>query len=224
MISEAGHLREIAHRRLTGVALPVRVRRERRGRVERRVRGDRAKALGIEWQPALQALQRVEGQHRDAAEGDERRRVLRPAHLALRVDAARAIEGSLHRAQHAIEPGAFAREHPRHVAPRRPRHRGDRGEEHGDLQPTVGSHIRSIQKRSGRNSATMRYPSNPIAASNPTKSSVVTCASLDPLTGRDVCGGHDKEREREPDEHDVRHHHVPCSVEAGARNRTLKTR
>ena len=71
---EPEHLREVAHRRLAAVALPVRVRGEADGGVERRVGADRAEALRIQRQPLLQALQQVddeqagdvEDQHRDA--------------------------------------------------------------------------------------------------------------------------------------------------------------
>ena len=81
VVRQAGHLGEIAHRRLAGVPLPVRVGRERCGGVERGMRRHRAEALRIERQPSLQALQRVQDQHRDAAERQQRRRVLGPAHL-----------------------------------------------------------------------------------------------------------------------------------------------
>ena len=100
VVREPGHLREIAHRRLAAVGLPVRVGRERRRRVEREVGRDGAEALRIPRQPLLHALHQVEHQHRDDAEQQHRDGVLGPAHLARLVDAGRSIDQPLDRPKH----------------------------------------------------------------------------------------------------------------------------
>src|ERR1039458_8101051 len=58
---QAGHLHQIAHRRLAGVALPVGVGDETDGRIERRVGANRGQMLRVERQPDLQSLQHVDG-------------------------------------------------------------------------------------------------------------------------------------------------------------------
>ena len=59
---EAEHLREMTHRRLAAVVLPVGVGDEADRRVEREIRRHRVEPLRIERQTVLQPLQRVERQ------------------------------------------------------------------------------------------------------------------------------------------------------------------
>ena len=112
VVREAGHLREVAHRRLAAVGLPVRVGRERRGGVEGQVGRDGAEALRVERQQLLQPLHRVEHQHRDDAEQQQRDGVLGPSHLVRLVDAGQPVDQPLDRPQHRIEPRPLTREHP----------------------------------------------------------------------------------------------------------------
>jgi hypothetical protein len=60
VVGEPGHLREIAHGRLTAVRLPVRIRGERHGRVECQRRRHGTKSLRVERQHLLQPLHRVQ--------------------------------------------------------------------------------------------------------------------------------------------------------------------
>ena len=75
---EPGHLRQVAHRRLAAVVLPVRVRDEARGGVERERGRDAGDVRRVQEQRALDALEEEEPEHRDAAEREERERVDRP--------------------------------------------------------------------------------------------------------------------------------------------------
>ena len=61
---QAGHLAQVRHRRLAAVVLPVRVRDEARGRVDRDVRRDRGQVVRVQRQAILQPQQQVE-QHRE---------------------------------------------------------------------------------------------------------------------------------------------------------------
>ena len=126
VVREPRHLRQVAHRRLGDVGLPVRVRRERRRGVEREVGRDGAERLRVEGQRGLEPLHQVEHDHRDDAEEHERDRVLGPAHLVLLVDARQAVDEPLDRTEHGIEPRALAREHARHERPERLGDREDR--------------------------------------------------------------------------------------------------
>ena len=89
---QARHLREVAHRVLAGVVLPVRVGHEADRRVERERLGHRADVGGVEGQGPLEALQGVEHEHRHPAEGEEGVGVGAPALLAVGVDAAQAVD------------------------------------------------------------------------------------------------------------------------------------
>ena len=89
---EPGHLGEVRHRRLARVALPVGVGREGDGRVPGRVGRDRPEAVGVEGQPLLEALHRVEDDERGGVDDQHRDRPFDPALVLLRVDAAETID------------------------------------------------------------------------------------------------------------------------------------
>ncbi len=65
---QAGHLRQIAHRLLASVVLPVGIRREAGGGIKCELRLDIRQMLGIERQPLLGALDNVQKQHARKAE------------------------------------------------------------------------------------------------------------------------------------------------------------
>ena len=121
---EAEHLREIAHRRLAAVALPVRVRREADGRVERRVRAHGREPLRVQRQHALQALQQIDDDEADEVEEQHGERVALPVALAALVDAGDAIDAALEPAEHRREQRALALVDGRHEHAER-LHRGD---------------------------------------------------------------------------------------------------
>ena len=112
---EPGHLREVGHRALARVALPVRVRREGDRRVPGGVGRDRSEAVRVQRQPALEALKPVEQDERRAVDDEHRDRPLHPGLVLPRVDAAEAIDPALERAEHAVEKRPLRREHPFHV-------------------------------------------------------------------------------------------------------------
>ena len=101
---EPGHLGEVAHRRLAGVVLPVRVGDEADRGVERERRRDGCDVGRVERQRALDALEHVEAEHRDDAEREQRERV--DVHRCSRsgVDAASAVDDALDREEHAVRP------------------------------------------------------------------------------------------------------------------------
>ena len=87
MIGQARHLREITHRGLAAVGLPVRIGCERGRRAEGQGRVHIAEFLRIERQPFLRPLDEVENSHGYAAEQKHGHRIFRPAHLAGFIDA-----------------------------------------------------------------------------------------------------------------------------------------
>ena len=84
---EGAHLRQVRHRRLARIVLPVRVRDERDRRVEAERRADRPEMLGVERQRPLQPDHPVDDEDGDGGVGDERSGVALPALLDLGVDA-----------------------------------------------------------------------------------------------------------------------------------------
>ena len=137
---EPGHLGEVAHRQLAAVVLPVRVRDER----DRRVEGERRRhALGVgrvERQRPLDALQRVQAQHRDEAERDQRERVHGPRLLAGRIDAADAVDHALDRSEDPVAAVRAAAEDAGDVGAEDARRDEQDRDEHAELQPAVRAH------------------------------------------------------------------------------------
>ena len=105
---EAEHLRQMAHRRLAAVELPVGVGQEADRGVEGEVGRDRPLAGGIERQHGLQPQDRVEQQEARRLEDQHGDRVGQPGLLLRRVDAGEAIQAALDRAEHGGEQGALA--------------------------------------------------------------------------------------------------------------------
>ena len=91
---KAEHLDQVAHRRLTGVRLPVRVGHERGGRVERQALLDVGESER-QRQVVLQAQQEVQGEHAHGGECEHRARVHRPTLVGVRVDSHRPVEDPL---------------------------------------------------------------------------------------------------------------------------------
>ena len=67
MPGQSRHLREVAHRGLTRVCLPVSVGREARRRVKCQVWRDRIKVLRVQRQDLLQPLDRIGDEQGDGA-------------------------------------------------------------------------------------------------------------------------------------------------------------
>ena len=106
---EAEHLRQVAHRRLAAVVLPIGVGDEAHRRVEGEVGGNPAKALRIERQIGLEPLQGVERRKSDHAEGQHRHRVGKPVLLPRRINAGESVEDALNGRERGREQAALAR-------------------------------------------------------------------------------------------------------------------
>ena len=146
------HLRQVAHRRLAAVALPVGVGGEADGRVERRVGRDGAEPLRVERQHALEALQEVDHEQAGEIEQQHRDGVGLPGHPLLGIDAGQPIEQPLERAEQPIEQQRRAIVDAGHVRAQRLGQRNQDDEVEEDLEESVGRH----QKRSGASRATRR--------------------------------------------------------------------
>lgn len=149
---EPEHLREIAHRRLAGVSLPVGVGGEAHGGVEGRVRRERGKLLRIEWQPHLQPLQRVNSERADQGKHQQPDGVLLPAHLPLGIDAAQPVDPVLERRTRAQRPDRASVEDVRHVEADRLHAHEREHKKADDQRPRSRGH----QNFSGRKSAYSR--------------------------------------------------------------------
>ena len=86
------HLGQVAHRRFAGVALPVGIGDEADGGVEGRIGRDRAEALRVERQPALQTLYGVGEHEAEGVEDHDGEGVFQPAHFFFGADAAETVE------------------------------------------------------------------------------------------------------------------------------------
>ena len=137
---ESAHLREVAHRRLAGVVLPVRVRDEADGGVEGERRRDALHAGRVEEERALDALEQVEAEDRDGAEGENRVRVDGPALLPLGVDADHAVHETLDRCEHAVLGQRLAPEDAGDEGAEDARTDEERCRKHGELEPARGAH------------------------------------------------------------------------------------
>ena len=82
---EAEHLRQMAHRRLAGVVLPVGVGDEADRRVEGEIRRHGVEAAWVQRQQALEPLNSVENEEARDGEGQHRQRIGEPVLLARRV-------------------------------------------------------------------------------------------------------------------------------------------
>ena len=159
----AEHLRQIAHRGLAAVGLPVRVRDEAHGRVERRVGLDGGQVLRIQGQKMLDPLQHIEKDESGRIECQHRQGVPLPAYLPSRIDIAETVDQPFERPQHSVEADGLSLVHPCHV----PSQRLDEGQQHDqieyDLQQPKGVH----QNFSGLSNAISRYTSRPAVVMPP---------------------------------------------------------
>ncbi len=135
---ETSHLRQIAHRGLATVVLPVGVRREADGGVEGQHRVHRHLPLRIERQESSGARSNaVEQQHAGRAEEQHRDGVDLPVLLALLVHTAHPVDDALDGPQHWREPGAPSREDRGEVQPHRLGDEQQQEKIDGDLRDAV---------------------------------------------------------------------------------------
>jgi hypothetical protein len=143
MERQSRHLREVTHRRLAGIRLPVRVSGERSCGVEGEVLGcNCAEMLRVEWQHALDPLDHVEHEHRYPAEQKHRDGVFAPAHFPFLVDASDPVKQALDRSQHGIKKRPFPCKYSRHEDTKRLGDGENQRQKYEDLQPAVDGHFR----------------------------------------------------------------------------------
>ena len=141
---ELRHLREVGHRLLADVGLPVGVGRERGRGLEGLPFYDARKVLGIERERSLQPQREVSDKHGRDAEEQQTRRVIRPVLICFFVDSAEAIDRPLEKS----EPVVRALVHLVHVNAHRLRHR----EQHRAIEEDLNPAVRRHQNFSGRSS------------------------------------------------------------------------
>ena len=139
------HLREVRHRRLAAVALPVRVGGERHRCLERLASRQRREFLRVERQQVLQAQHDVGQQQRREAEQQQRAEVAAPVLVFLVVDAGDRVNRSLEQPQKS----ETAVEHTHQVQAERfgDRQRDERKNQ--DLHPAIHRHRRGLRTAQG---------------------------------------------------------------------------
>ena len=147
MPSKARHLRQIAHRRLAAVRLPVGIRGKARRGIEREVRGHRSKILRIQRQDMLQAFDAVGHQQCDRAEHEHRQSILLPVLVLLRINAAKLVEQPLNRSEEARQRLLVPLEYTIHVAAERLGYRENYRRKEQNLNPSICCHNFSIFAR-----------------------------------------------------------------------------
>ncbi len=144
------HLDEVAHGRLGYVGLPVGVGVEAHRRVEGEPFLDRRLPGRIEErQQRLETHQRIEAEEARQAEHQHRHGIGDPTLLALRIDAAQAVEQALEWAQHRRQKSTLAGEDARHVTAERLHEQDDDHAIERDLKPTVEGHRRCSSEAFG---------------------------------------------------------------------------
>ena len=146
------HLRQVAHRRLAAVALPVRIGGEAHGRVERDLGCHRSERVRVEWERRLQTLKGVHDEQTEDVEDQEGSSVAPPPHLFVGANAGRSIEEPFDRADDALCERRLAHVHARHVTTERHRER----DEHDDVQRALEDRVASHPSFSGCRSAKKR--------------------------------------------------------------------
>ncbi|MNV22659.1 hypothetical protein D3C71_1136430 [compost metagenome] len=146
------HLRQVAHRRLAAIALPVGIGDETDGRVQGGVRRHRAHAGGVQGQQALHALQGVDRNDADDVEGQHGQGISLPAHLGLGVDTRQTVDATLYGAAPGGQPGMPVFHGDADVAPKEGRDRKQDRQVQTQQPEEFGGH----QNFSGLNSATSR--------------------------------------------------------------------
>lgn len=131
------HLREVGQHHFAAIALPVGIGREADRSVESEVRRNIGETLGVQRQPQLQALQRIDREQTRGIEEQHRQRVAAPAHVVGGLGAGEAIQTAFERSEPAHEDRQPALEHPGHVETERPGQR----EQHDDVEPCLEAGI-----------------------------------------------------------------------------------
>jgi hypothetical protein len=140
---QAVHLGQVAHGGLAAVGLPVGVGDEADSGVESQVRRGVGHGLGIEGQPQLQALQGVDGEHAEQAEGQHGAGIAAPAHVVAVAHTGQAVAEVLQRPQPGHEGRQVTPVDAGHVQPQGPGQEEEDGEEEAVLQEEVGVHEKS---------------------------------------------------------------------------------
>ncbi len=142
MSCEAGHLRQIAHRALWHIRLPVRIGGETGGRVPRQVRTHRCQMLRIPRKHCLKSLYGIRNEHAYCRKPEQGKSVLAPIHLLIRFHAGQPVNQPLAGTQHRVEPSAFTLEDAGQVDAHRANGKQQNDRVDSKLQPPIGSHVR----------------------------------------------------------------------------------
>jgi hypothetical protein len=100
-----------------------------------------AESHGVEGQHTLEALEQIEDQKAEDAEGEQASGVLGPALVDSFLDAAKDVAEAFERPENGMKKRPVARENFRHVRAHRLGEGENQDEEGGNLQSSVGCHI-----------------------------------------------------------------------------------
>ena len=132
------HLREVGKRRLTAVALPVRVRHETDRRIEGEIRAHRAEPLRVQREQVLKTKDRIGEEESRQAEQDQRRAVALPILLSSRADPEKPRQQPFKGFHHRIEKRSARRvQDMNEVASNRLRQERQEADKQGQLHPSV---------------------------------------------------------------------------------------
>ena len=134
------HLREITHRVLPGIRLPVRVRDETNGCVQGQRPRDIGELLRIKRQMRLRHLQRHQRKHPQHVENQHRPKKAPPGHLLVRRGAPQPVDQFFQRHQYRRKPRPLALEHPGHVAAQQRCERDQQSEVNSNLNQFIHVH------------------------------------------------------------------------------------
>ena len=192
---EPGHLAEVAHRRLAGVVLPVRVGHERRGRVEGHVPRRRVELLWVEAREVPQRLRTqddVQQQPPREREDDHASRIGLPVLTLVGVDPQDPVKQSLRGSEQRVEQRALACVDGGHVATERQR---ERRQDHHEQRRSSASRGRSWRQNfSPRRSAYSRYAQTSTEAIRPNRSAPLIEATRNVISGRSRRSGRGESR------------------------------
>ena len=141
LMRQAEHLREVRHRALAAVVLPVGVGDEADRRVEGEVRRDVGLLRRIERQPRLDAHQDIKNEEAAGMKQQHADRIGQPVLLAFLIDAAGSIYCRLDRPQHGREERAFTAKDARHITTDNRRQCDDDGAVKQNLNPANDGHV-----------------------------------------------------------------------------------
>jgi hypothetical protein len=144
---KTGHLRQMAHRRLAAIGLPIGVGDEADRRIERQSRRDGVKSLRVARQQILQPLQRIEHPKAACRECEHRQRIGKPVLLDRRVNPREAVEAPLHWPKHGRQDSPLSFENFGNEMPERAGDTDYKGQHQDNLQPATDGQGTPFRRR-----------------------------------------------------------------------------